>query len=117
MRLSGPGWAQRALAHVDRWQSDRLVAESNQGGDLVRSNIQAQRRNQSVRLIHASRGKVVRAEPVVGYYEQGRVHHVGSFPTLEREMVRFPTSHGYDDEIDSMVYAITELMRPRIGLR
>lgn len=110
----GPfGWAQRAVALYDTRKADRIVAEVNQGGEMVKATLQTVRDIIPVTMVHASRGKVTRAEPIAALYEQGRVSHVGAFPQLEDQMVLF-TSLGIEgdttaDRVDALVWALTEL--------
>ncbi|MEQ1887579.1 MAG: terminase family protein [Alphaproteobacteria bacterium] len=109
-------WASRAVAAYRDFQADRLVAEVNQGGDMVESVIRQVDPNLPVRSVRASRGKAARAEPVSALYEQGRVHHVGALPALEDEMAEF--TRGFNraaagwspDRVDALVWALTELM-------
>ena len=108
-RLSPSGWAQRALGLFDTFSADRLIAETNNGGDMVEHTIRVEDPNASVKTIHASRGKTVRAEPVAALYEQGRVHHVGMHPEAEDQMCAFPVENENDDIVDGIVYAVTEL--------
>ena len=100
----------RAIRLYETHEADEIVAESNQGGEMVRQTILNACRDlpmkPRVRLIHASRGKRVRAEPVVALYEQGKVHHVGMFGTLEDQMMTFPLTED-DDQVDALVHAIT----------
>ena len=109
-------WADAVLTAYNRNQADRVVGEANYGGDMVESTIMqaAKSRNQlvSYKNVHASRGKAVRAEPVVAGFEQGRIHLVGDFPFLEDEMVTWIPGESRDspNRIDAMVWAITELM-------
>jgi hypothetical protein len=76
-RLSSNGWGNRAINAYREFRADRIVAEVNNGGDLVEDVIRVIDRNVSFKAVHASRGKVVRAEPISSLYEQKRVHHVG----------------------------------------
>jgi predicted phage terminase large subunit-like protein len=108
-RMSPLAWARRGLMLLDDYEADRIVAESNQGGELVESNIRTVRANAPTKLIHAKRGKVPRAEPVAALYEQGRVHHVGTFEDAEDQMCAFPVATELDDLVDALVHAITEL--------
>lgn len=106
-------WARAAVAAFQRWRGDRIVGEANNGGDLVEGNIRAVAPNVPYRAVRASRGKAKRAEPVAALYEQGRVHHVGYFPELERQMCEYtPLDDGkrHDDRMDALVWAIHELM-------
>jgi phage terminase large subunit-like protein len=109
-------WASRAVAAYHDFQADRLVAEVNQGGDMVEAVIRQVDANAPVRSVRASRGKAARAEPVSALYEQGRVHHVGALPALEDEMAEFTrgfnrASAGWSpDRVDALVWALTDLM-------
>ena len=110
LRVSPNEWARRVIALYQHYEADAIVAESNQGGEMVRQTIlQAVEPGEvrpRVELIHASRGKQVRAEPVVSLYEQGRVHHVGTHSTLEDQMCVFPVAAENDDEVDAMVHGV-----------
>ena len=94
--------------------ADRIVAEENFGGEMVRFVIRAADANATVQMVSASRGKVLRAEPVSALYEQGLVHHVGRFAVLEDQLCAFTTAgyrgEGSPDHADALVFAITELM-------
>lgn len=119
-RLTPDGWARRAVAAFDEWKADRIVAEANQGGDLVANVIRTVRAVAPVTLVHATRGKRVRAEPVAALYEQGRVHHVvggGGFEALEDQMCTFAPDvvSGSPDRVDALVWALTELSAPAAG--
>jgi len=108
------GWARAAVEAWGDFEADRLVAEVNQGGALVEDMIRQIDPNVPYKAVHASRGKIIRAEPIAGLYEQGRVHHVGSFDALEDQMVQM-TAHGFQgtgspDRVDALVWALTELM-------
>ncbi|MBE0452399.1 DNA-packaging protein [Roseovarius autotrophicus] len=107
-------WAEAAIRAMDRWGADRLVAEVNQGGDLVEQVIRQVDPLVSLRKVHASRGKVVRAEPVAALYEQGRVHHLRGLGKLEDQMCAM-TARGYEgrgspDRVDALVWALTDLI-------
>ena len=115
--LGSPGeWADTVLTAYTRNQADMVVGEANYGGDMVESTIMQAAKNQGqiirYKNVHASRGKAVRAEPVVANYEHNRLHHVGDFPHLEDEMVTWVPGESRDspNRIDAMVWAITELM-------
>jgi phage terminase large subunit-like protein len=101
--------------HHDR--ADRVLGEANFGGDMVENTIKTVEGGESVayKAVHASRGKAVRAEPVVAWYERGRVHHVGELPGLEDEMCNWvPGESKYSpNRIDALVWAVTELMEPQ----
>ncbi len=111
--LSPQGWAMKAIALWRRLSADALVAEMNFGGDMVRAVIREADPDVPVMAVRATRGKYVRAEPVAQLYEQGRVHHVGSFPALEDEMCDFGldglTSGRSPDRLDALVWAVTAL--------
>lgn len=108
-KLSPDGWARRVVQAYRDWQADKVVAEINNGGEMVVSVLRAVDKQLPVKVIHASRGKTIRAEPIAAMYEQGRVHHVGLFPSLEDQMCAFPVATEHDDLVDAAVYALTEL--------
>lgn len=116
-RLGPEGWARRAISGLDMYDGDAIVAETNQGGAMVAATIRAVRATAKVIEVHASRGKVTRAEPISALYEQGRVSHVGTLPDLEDQMMLF-TPFGIEgsttgDRVDALVWALTELF-PRM---
>ena len=107
-------WAAAAVAAVETWQADRLVAEVNQGGQMVGEVVRQIDPMVPYRAVHASRGKVARAEPVAALYEQGRVSHAANLTALEDQMVQM-TRRGYvgdgsPDRVDALVWALHELM-------
>lgn len=110
LRASPAGWARRAIAIFRDLQADRIVAEKNQGGDMIRHTIETIDGAVPVRLVHASRGKLTRAEPIAALYEQGRVHHVGTFPELEDQMCTYDGTQDSPDRMDALVWALTDLM-------
>lgn len=106
-------WAERAVKVARHHQADRIIGEANNGGDLIETVLRTVDKNISYTKVTASRGKVKRAEPVAALYEQGRGHHVGSFPELEDQMCTFV--QGEDPEVspdraDALVWAGTALM-------
>lgn len=107
-------WARAAIAAYRDFEADVIVAEANQGGDLVLQVFRTADPTVPVRKVHAARGKFLRAEPVSVLYTEGRVIHVGTFPELERQMCDFAAdglSNGRSpDRLDALVWAITELM-------
>ncbi len=112
-------WAQAALDAMARHEADRLVAEVNQGGDLVEEVIRQIDANAPYRAVRASRGKSARAEPVAALYEQGRITHAGGFTALEDQMVRM-TQQGFEgkgspDRVDALVWAIFDLIVSQSG--
>lgn len=109
---SPAGWAMVALkAYHDR-KADRVVAETNQGGDMVETIFRSLNNEVSYQGVHASRGKFSRAEPVAALYEQGRVSHVGSFGALEDQMCDYNphAASRSPDRMDALVWALTALM-------
>lgn len=110
------GWADAVADCARRWGADKVIAEANQGGEMVRTTLQASSVAMPVTLVHASRGKVARAEPVAALYERSRVFHVGAFAALEDEMCGLVTGGGYEgpgrspDRADALVWALTALM-------
>ena len=112
-------WAAKAIEAYRRHKADRIIAEVNNGGAMVEATIRAVDPLASFKSVHASRGKVVRAEPIAAQYEQRRVHHVGNFSTLEDQMCAFTSDFdrgrsGYSpDRVDALVWALTELSGPQ----
>ena len=109
-------WAEKAIAAYVVHGADRIVAEANQGGEMVSTVLRQVDGNVPVKLVHATRGKYLRAEPVSALYAQGRVHHSGVFKVLEDQMTDFTadfdrSKSGYSpDRLDALVWALTELM-------
>lgn len=103
-------WARAAVAAYHRHKADRIVAESNNGGEMVAQTIRTVDPSVPVRLVHASRGKQTRAEPVSAVYEGGRGHHVGAFPALEDELCLWTPGGASPNRLDALVWAVTELM-------
>ena len=111
--LGPANWGNHAVGAYDEHKADRIIAEKNYGGDMVASTIQvaASGRIVPVRLVTASRGKAIRAEPVAALYEEGRVSHVGRFPDLEAEMTGWvQTDPDSPNRLDALVWALTDLM-------
>ncbi len=103
-------WAKVALDAVERWDADCIVAEVNQGGDMVETIIRHKNKRVRVKQVHATKGKFIRAEPIYALYEQGKIFHVGLHPVLERQMCMFTTdSSKSPDRVDAMVWGFTEL--------
>lgn len=115
-RYAPQEWATKAIDLYERHRADRVVAEKNQGGDMVEATLRMVDPRVPVKLVHASRGKAVRAEPVSALYEQGKISHVGAFPALEDQLSSFASDFdraraGYSpDRLDALVWAFTELM-------
>jgi phage terminase large subunit-like protein len=117
--LAPSAWAERAIALFRRLEADALVAEVNQGGEMVRAVIGAIDRDAPVVAVRATRGKYLRAEPVAALYAQGRVRHAGCFAALEDEMCDFGpgglSSGRSPDRLDALVWAITALANSARG--
>lgn len=118
---SPKGWAKAAAALYDFYEATGIIAESNQGGDMVKAVLAEAGPHMSVRLLHASRSKPARAAPVALLYEQDRVHHLARFPELEDELCLLGSDSpgASPDRADALVWAVTELllrkrMRPRV---
>ncbi|WP_228242692.1 DNA-packaging protein [Porphyrobacter sp. GA68] len=115
-RANPERWARGVADAAAAWGADRVVAEANQGGAMVASVLRAADIALPVRLVHASRGKVARAEPVAALYEAGRVTHAGLFPRLEDELCGLLAGGSYagpgrsPDRADALVWALSELM-------
>lgn len=120
-------WARAVAKTAAAWRADRVVAEANQGGEMVASVLRAAEVALPLRLAHARKGKSARAEPVAALYEAGRVRHAGSFPMLEDQLCGLMAGGGYEgpghspDRADALVWALTELMlkpraQPRVWL-
>ncbi len=113
-RSSPAGWGHRVAAAFDDWQADRVLGEKNYGGDMVEAIVRGMAQQEGLTVpytgVDATRGKIVRAEPVAAQYEKGRVFHVGSFPQLEEEMVSYvPGESKSPNRMDAMVWAVTHL--------
>lgn len=110
-RYTPSEWARVAIEAYTRWKAGRIVAEVNNGGEMVENTLRVIDPNVSYRAVHASRGKAIRAEPVAALYEQGRVHHVGGYPELEDQMVGWtPDADFSPDRMDALVWALTDLI-------
>jgi len=114
-KYSPDAWAREAVAAYRGHEADRIVAEVNNGGLLVEKTLRTVSSSVSFRAVHASRGKVIRAEPVAALYEQRKVHHVGSLAALEDQLCDFTTDFdrgrsGSPDRLDALVWALTDLM-------
>ncbi len=121
-------WARAVAAAAEAWQADRVVAEDNQGGNMVETVLRAADLAMPIKRAHASKNKSVRAEPIATLYEAGRVFHVRMFLELEDQMCGLIAGGGYEgpgrspDRADALVWALTELMlgkaerEPRVRL-
>ena len=124
-RASPEKWAQAVADAAQLWDADRVIAEANQGGEMVESVLRAANCSLPIKLVHASRSKTARAEPVAALYEVGRVRHTGLFAKLEDQLCGMMPGGEYEgpgrspDRADALVWAITELLlgrpqRPRV---
>ena len=104
-------WVKKAIELYNRYECDRIVAEVNNGGDLIERLLRTQDSTVPYTSVRATRGKQVRAEPISALYEQNRVHHVGYFKDLEEQMCQFTGNNvkSHDDRVDALVWAITSL--------
>jgi len=111
-RYTPDGWGRKAIDLYRQWKADRIVAEENQGGEMVQHTLRTIFPLVSYRGVHASRGKIARAEPVAALSEQAKVHHVGVFPDLEDQLCTWDatTGEGSPDRLDAMVWGMTELV-------
>jgi phage terminase large subunit-like protein len=112
-RVASPdAWGRAAVGAYFDYEADRIVAEVNQGGDLVEVLIRTVDQNVAYRAVRASKGKQSRAEPVAALYEQGRVHHVGTHAGLEDQMVQWDPVYAKasPDRVDALVWGLTDLM-------
>ncbi len=118
-KLTPQGWASKAIELYHKFEADRIVAEVNQGGDLVKHTIHGEDETVPLKMVRASRGKYARAEPVSALYERGLVHHVSDTDDPEASLnelqVQLTTweplgSIGSPDRLDALVWALTELM-------
>lgn len=111
-RMSPEQWARAAVGAYHGYKADKIVAEQNFGGAMVESTIRSVDTRVPIKMVVASRGKQIRAEPIASMYEQQRVHHVGAFPILEDQMTGWdPTENGPSpDRVDALVWALTDLM-------
>lgn len=123
LRGSPEEWARAAVRMYRKWSADKIVAEKNNGGEMVETVIRTADRSVPVKLVHATRGKIIRAEPISALYEQGRVHHVGRFDKLEDQMCLFSVDNvrnentGSPDRVDALVWGLTEIFEKIAGRR
>ena len=110
-------WAKRVAELAEAWKVAFILAESNQGGELVKQVLEQAGTGRAVKLVHARLSKAQRAHPVAALYEAGRVHHVGHFRELEDEMLAFGTSNQSPNRLDALVHGVTELLLNRAAPR
>jgi len=105
------GMAVKAIGLYDKWQANLIIGEANNGGDFIEAVIRSVDKSVGYKKVHASRGKVTRAEPIVNIYEQGKVFHYGNLNKLEIEMTSWnPTKGKSPNRVDALVWGLTELM-------
>ena len=110
MRGTPDQWIRRTIARYHEHKADRVVAEVNNGGDMIENLIRNTDRSVSYKAVRATRGKILRAEPIAALYESGKVSHVGTFQELEEQMIFYNGSGGVSpDRLDALVWALTEL--------
>jgi phage terminase large subunit-like protein len=111
LRASPDTWASVAVNLYHDLSADRIIAEVNNGGDMVGLTVRTVDKSVSFRAVHASRGKRTRAEPIAALYEQGKVHHVGSFARLEDQLCEWqPGIDDSPDRLDALVWAVSDLL-------
>lgn len=103
-------WAREAIAAYHTRRADRIIGEQNNGGEMVETTIRTVDANVSYVSVYASRGKAIRAEPIAALYEQGKIHHVGTFAELEDQLCQWVPGDDSPDRLDALVWAYTELM-------
>ncbi len=110
-QLKPDAWAKRAIySGYYAFHADRIVAETNAGGEMVEHTLRTVDPHVPYKGVHAKVGKYLRAEPVAALYEQGKVHHVGCFPELEDQMCTWVQGEKSPDRLDALVHALTDLM-------
>ena len=112
-QISSPDeWIKKAVSLYKQYECDRVVAEINNGGDLIERLLRVQNQSIPFTSVRATRGKVVRAEPISALCEQNRVHHVGVFKELEEQMIQFTGNQKliHDDRVDALVWSISSLL-------
>lgn len=110
MRASPATWAQAVVKAYHRWNADFVVAEVNNGGDMVAHTINTEDEDVPVRAVRASRGKWVRAQPIAALYEQGKVRHAGDFHDLEDQLTSWVPGNESPDRLDALVWGLSAIM-------
>jgi predicted phage terminase large subunit-like protein len=110
-KYSPSGWATEAIALYNKYSADKIIAETNNGGQLVEHTLRTKSDTVPYKSVHASRGKRTRAEPIAALYEQKKVHHVGVLRTLEDQLCNWEATSGEKspDRLDALVWALSEL--------
>ena len=110
IKASPDKWGRAAVTGYYKHRADRVIGEVNNGGDMVEYTVKTIDKNVPFKQVHASRGKEIRAEPISALYEQGKIHHVGTFSELEDQMCEWVPGDRSPDRLDALVWALTELM-------
>ena len=110
-RYTPSAWSEKAIMLFNQYECDKIIAEVNNGGQLVEHTLRTQSENVPYKSVHASRGKRTRAEPIASLYEQGKVHHVGNLERLENQLCNWEANSGdpSPDRLDALVWALSEL--------
>ena len=110
-RYTPSAWSEKAIMLYNQYECDKIIAEVNNGGQLVEHTLRTQSENVPYKSVHASRGKRTRAEPIASLYEQGKVHHVGNLERLENQLCNWEANSGdpSPDRLDALVWALSEL--------
>lgn len=117
LRATPAQWAKVAINAYHRWQADKIIAETNNGGMLVETVLRQIEPTIPYKSVTASRGKVTRAEPISALSEQGKIHHAGYFPQLENQLTTYVPGDKSPDRLDAFVWAMHELMiSPRASM-
>jgi phage terminase large subunit-like protein len=111
IKASPDGWMRQAVDAFYLYDADQMIAEVNNGGDLVERLLRTIDTSVSYKKVTATRGKMVRAEPIAALYEQKRVSHAGKFDILETQMCEYAGEGKSPDRMDALVWALTELSR------
>jgi phage terminase large subunit-like protein len=110
--LTPQRWAERVAEAYDAHQADAVIAEANNGGEMVRAILSAAHPRLPIHLVHATRDKRTRATPIAALYEAGRIHHVGALPELEDQLCQFDGAGSSPDRLDALVWALSDLFPP-----
>lgn len=117
LRASPDGWGRAVVAAFDGFKADRVIVEANQGGEMVETVLRTIRATLPVTRVHATRGKLTRAEPVAALFEQRKAHVVGTLPALEEQLATYaPGETDSPDRLDAMVWALSSLAGQRSGI-
>lgn len=112
--MSPKAWSSKAITLYHKYEANQIIYENNQGGDIVKTVIRQMDSDIAIRDVRATRGKLLRAEPVAALYEQGLVSHVKRFPDLEYQMTMFDGTGSSPDRLDALVYALTSFLKTKI---